>query len=175
VLSILLRRWRRVFFLPLPVAALFALGCQSTSFDHATGPAPLRMPRPGAPPETFEDSLTGGQVFTMYCNQCHNARPIAERPFLNYENVAAHMRGRANLSGEEYAKLIDFLQRFNDVPSPSPPVEPARTRVTFPQPIAELREEQEAKERAAKAPADAGAAAPAPAPGEGPDLPPAIP
>jgi hypothetical protein len=109
----------------------------------------------------------------MYCNQCHIARPIMERPFLNYENVAAHMRGRANLSGEEYAKLIDFLQRFNDVPSPSQPLEPARTRVTFPQPIAELREDQEAKKPAAGAPADAGA--PAPAPGEGLDLPPAIP
>ena len=25
----------------------------------------------------------------MYCNQCHNARALAERPFSNYQNVAA--------------------------------------------------------------------------------------
>jgi hypothetical protein len=135
-------------------------------FDQAQGPAPLRMPRPGPPPKTFEDSLTGGEVFSMNCNQCHYARPLAERPFLNYENVMAHMRARSNLTGEEYAKLIEFLQRFNDVPSASPPVERARTRVFFPQPIAELREEQQAKERAAEAPPAAGAA-------DG--LPPAIP
>jgi hypothetical protein len=151
--------------------------------DLAEGPAPLRIPRPGEPPETFEDSLTGGQVFTMYCNQCHNARALAERPFFNYENVAAHMRVRANITGEEYAKLIAFLERWHDVQSPSPPVEGPPKRFIFSQPIAELREEQQAKERAAQAPAVGGAAAPAPAPapesapapGVRPDLPPAIP
>jgi hypothetical protein len=117
----------------------------------------------------------------MYCNQCHNARALAERPFLNYENVMAHMRVRANFTGEEYAKLIAFLQRWHDVPSPSPPVEGPPKRLIFSQPIAERREEELAKERAAQAPAAGGAMAPAPppapapAPGAGPQLPPAIP
>ena len=43
----------------------------------------------------------------MYCNQCHNARALGERPFANYQNVAAHMRVRANFTGEEYEKLMD--------------------------------------------------------------------
>jgi hypothetical protein len=110
----------------------------------------------------------------MYCNQCHNARALAERPFFNYENVAAHMRVRANLTGEEYAKLIAFLQRWHDVPSPSPPVEGPPKRMVFSQPIAELREEQQAKERAIQAAADAAERATPPA-GSDPDLPPAIP
>jgi hypothetical protein len=157
-------------------AALAALGCQNMPIDLAGGPAPLRIPRPGEPPESFEDSLTGGQVFTMYCNQCHNARALAERPFFNYENVAAHMRVRANITGEEYAKLIAFLQRWHDVPSPSQPVDGPPKRFFPSQPIPELREEQQAKERAAQAAAAGGAAAPVPAAGAGGNnLPPAIP
>jgi hypothetical protein len=154
-------------------APLLAVGCQNMPIDLARGPAPLRMPRPGEHRETFEDSLTGGEVFAMYCNQCHNARALAERPFFNYENVAAHMRVRANLTGEEHAKLIAFLGRWHDVPSPSQEVEPPPKRFIPSQPIAELRQEQQDKERAA-AKAAQGAAA-AVAPGVGAQLPPALP
>jgi hypothetical protein len=133
------------------------------------------MPRPGAPAETYEGSLTGGEVFSMYCNQCHIARPLAERPFLNYENVMAHMRARANITGQEYARLIEFLERFHDVPSASPPVEATPRRFFFSRPIAELREEKQAGERAGQDAAEGGGNAPANAPGAGADLPPAIP
>jgi hypothetical protein len=111
----------------------------------------------------------------MYCNQCHNARALAERPLFNYENVVAHMRVRANLTGEEYSKLLAFLQRWHDVPSPSPPVEGPPKRFIFSQPVAELREEQQAKERAAQAAPAGGGPAAAPAPGALPNLPPALP
>ena len=143
----------------MSVAVLATLGCQSTPIDLARGPAPLRIPRPGEQSQTFEDSLTGGEVFSMYCNQCHNARALAERPFFNYENVMAHMRVRANLTGKEYEKLLAFLRRWHDVPAPTPPVDPSPKAVTFPQPIAELRDEilPQAK--------PAGAAQPAQAPG----------
>ena len=65
------------------------MGCEHLPIDLSKGPVPLREPRPGADAETFEDSLTGGEVFAMYCNQCHNARALGERPFANYQNVAA--------------------------------------------------------------------------------------
>ena len=117
-------------------------GCQSTPIDVGKGPAPLRMPRPGGEHESFEDSLTGGQVFSMYCAQCHNARALGERPLANYQNAVAHMRVRANLTGEEYEKLIAFLERWHDVPAPTPPVETSPKRLIFSQPIAELRKDQ---------------------------------
>jgi hypothetical protein len=175
VSSIFSERWQRFFVRLIGVAVLATVGCQNMPIDLARGPASLRIPRPGEPAQTFEDSLTGGQVFTMYCNQCHNARALAERPFFNYENIATHMRVRANLTGEEYSKLIAFLERWHDVPSPSAPVEGPPKRFVFSQPIPELREEQQAKERAAEAAAAAGAVAPTPAPGAGANLPPAIP
>jgi hypothetical protein len=102
------------------------------------------MPSPAKQAEgcaSYEDSLTGGQIFAMYCNYCHNSPSLAERPYAQFRNVAAHMRVRANLTGKEYAKLMEFLRRWNDVPPPNPPTPPSPTRLTFTQPIAELRKE----------------------------------
>jgi hypothetical protein len=129
-----------------------ASGCVHSPIDLSRGPAPLRTPRPGDDAETFEDSLTGGEVFSMYCNQCHNAKSLAERPFANYQNVAAHMRVRAQFTGEEYEKLMEFLRRFHDVPQPTPPVEPSPKRLIPAQPIAELREEIAPQPQPAAAP-----------------------
>jgi hypothetical protein len=130
----------------LVLGALLAAGCTNTPVElseHAQGPAPLREP-PAREGESccYEDSLTGGQVFTMYCSYCHNVPSLAERPFSNYQNVAAHMRVRANLTGKEYAKLMEFLRRWNDVPPPNPPPAPSPTRLTFSQPIQELQPKQ---------------------------------
>jgi hypothetical protein len=132
-------------------------GCQATlpkdipqgtpvsSASYVKGPAPLRMPSPDQAEGStrFEDSLTGGEVFQMYCSQCHNRRPMSERPFANYRNVAAHMRTRANLSGKEFEKLVDFMRRVQDAPLPSPDTEPSPKRFTFSQPIAGLEPQPE--------------------------------
>lgn len=125
--------------------ALSLLGCFRTRPDLTPlgqGPAPRRMPSPARQAEascSYEDSLTGGQVFSMYCSQCHNSRPLSERPFAHYQNVAAHMRVRANLTGKEYAKLMEFLRRWHDIPAPTPSDAASPKRFTFGQPIAELR------------------------------------
>jgi hypothetical protein len=124
-----------------------AAGCYNTPVSTAEGPAPLRMPPPTAEGEEcdcYEDSLTGGQVFTMYCGYCHNSPTLAERPFSNFQNVAAHMRVRANLTGKEYAKLMEFLRRWNDIPPLNPPLEPSPKKLIFSQPINELREQKPA-------------------------------
>lgn len=75
----------------------------------------------------------------MYCSYCHNAPNLAERNFANFKNVASHMRVRANLTGKEYAKLMEFLRRWHDVPEPNPPLEPSPKRLIFSQPMNELR------------------------------------
>ena len=151
----------------LIIAGLLGLsGCYNTPVDwyeYARSPAPLRRPSPASPAETgcYEDSLTGGQVFTMYCGACHNARSLAERPFSNYKNVAAHMRVRANLTGKEYAKLMAWLRRGHDVPPPNPLVEPSPKRLFFSQPIPELREESR-QEKPASGPQPGAEAVPGP-------------
>jgi hypothetical protein len=143
----------------LVVAGLLVTpGCYSTPVDtseYAQGPAPRRFPSPGKEAEScgcYEDSLTGGQIFKMYCSYCHNAPTLAERPFSNFQNVAAHMRVRANLTGKEYAKLVAWLRRWHDVPPPLPPVEPGPKRLIYSQPIAELRDKSAAKDGESKKP-----------------------
>jgi hypothetical protein len=132
--------------LAAPVAGF---GCYNTAPDYsalARGPAPLQMRSPERVAEStcsYEDSLTGAQVYSMYCASCHNPRPLSERPFSNWKNVAGHMRVRANMTGKEYAKLMEFLHRWHDIPPPTPPDPPSPKRFTFSQPIAELRDQKE--------------------------------
>jgi hypothetical protein len=141
--------WLPGSILVLVAALLASAGCQTTAVDtsdYARGPSPGRMPSPAKEAEacrSYEDSLTGGQVFEMYCIMCHNPPSLAERPYSQFRNIAAHMRVRANLTGKEYAKLMEFLRRWNDVPPPTAPVEPTPKRFYFSQPIAELREQTE--------------------------------
>jgi hypothetical protein len=146
-----IKRNRWLIGLALVVGAFLVAGCYNTPSNYSElerGPAPLRMPSPAKEGECecYEDSLTGGQVFTMYCSYCHNAPSLAERPYSQFRNVATHMRVRANLTGKEYAKVMEFLRRWNDVPPPNPPMPPSPTRLTFTQPIAELRPQEPKKE-----------------------------
>ena len=90
----------------------------------------------------FEDYVTGGRVYQMYCGSCHNARPLGERPFSLSEVSAAHMREQAYLTGKEYRQLIYFLRRWHDVGPPTPDVAPSPKRFVFSQPIPELRGER---------------------------------
>jgi hypothetical protein len=140
--------------------------CVNTPVDtsvKAEGPAPLRMRSPAKESCCYEDNLTGGQIFAMYCNYCHNPPSLAERNFANFRNVAAHMRVRANLTGKEYAKLMEFLRRWNDIPPPSPPPAPSPKLFFFSQPISELRPQTPAQQPAA-APASPPDQPPLPAP-----------
>jgi hypothetical protein len=135
---------------------LAMVGCTNTPpyiYDASHSPAPLREPPPDQPGcGSYEDSLTGGQVYNMYCSYCHYAPTIAERPFSNFQNVAAHMRVRANMTGKEYAKLMAFLKKVQDVPPPPPtaPPEPSPKRFFFSQPLTELREKEADKGAADK-------------------------
>ena len=155
------------------VGLFAAHGCYNTPVnvsEYASGPAPSRMPSPAKEAEGdcgYEESLTGGKVFTMYCASCHSARSLAERPFANSKNVMAHMRVRANLTGKEYAKLMEFLRRWNDIPPPTPEPAPSPSRLIFSQPLSELRPEEpkpEAPSAPPKPPGDAAGQKPAPQP-----------
>src|SRR6516225_2297562 len=128
----------------LMIGLFVLLGCYHTPIDTAQGPAPLRMPPSGLEARScnYEDSLTGGQVFTMYCGYCHFPRSLAERPLANYRTAAAHMRVVADLTGKEHDKLLEFLRRWHDVPPANPPVEPSPKRLIYGQPIPELRPQQ---------------------------------
>lgn len=114
------------------------------SRNYSLGDAPIESPSVNN--ASYEQCLTGGRVFKMYCASCHNARTLGERPFASYEVAAAHMREQAYLTGTEYRALIHFLRRWHDVGPPTPEVEPGPKRLVFSQPIAELRPDTQGTE-----------------------------
>jgi hypothetical protein len=140
------RKYRCLFGPGLALSGLLVLiGCYNTPIDVSDltrGPAPLRTPGPRQT-GCYEDSLEGYHVFEMYCAACHNVRSLAERPFSNYQNVAAHMRVRANLTGKEYAKLLAWMRRWHDVPTPEQREAPSPKRFFYSQPIPELRQDKD--------------------------------
>jgi hypothetical protein len=139
------RTWWRVLLGSGAISAALA-GCwqipsaHTISRNYSYGEAPVDAPKP-ATGGRFDDYATGGQLFKMYCGACHNARPLGERPFTNWEVCTAHMREQAYLTGKEYRQLIHFLRRWHDVGPPSPDVEPSPKRFFYSQPIPELRNE----------------------------------
>ena len=118
-------RRRGVRVLLLLAVALPILGCYNPPVDVSQTPAPFRfrLKKGEELSGRWEDEVTGGQLFSMYCGYCHNARAIGERPFSNYQNVVAHMRVRALMTGEEQAKIEAFFRRMHDVPPASAPIE----------------------------------------------------
>ncbi len=166
---------RSLRFLVLLGVALPAVGCYNPPVDVSQLPAPLRfrLKKGEELSGRWEDEVTGGQLFSMYCGYCHNARALGERPFSNYQNVVAHMRVRALMTAEEQAKIEGFMRRWHDVPPASGPIEPSPKRQIFSQPIAELREESQAADKAAAAAKAAARPAVAPLPDPGGALVPA--
>lgn len=135
----------RTFILGTYLALLLtAAGCwhvpsaHTVSRNYGTGEAPVDPPREAGC--DYDDAVQGGKLYQWYCGSCHNARPLSERPFSNYEVAMAHMRESAYLTGKEYRQLIHYLRRWHDVGPPTPDVEPSPRRFQYSQPIRELRD-----------------------------------
>lgn len=129
-------------FYVLTAAILFA-GCNlpsahTISRDYGKSTSRTMKPETNGG-NSFEDCVDGGQLFKMYCSQCHNARPLAERSFRETEVSFSHMRTQAYLTGEEYRKLIHYLRRWHELGPPVPDNEPSPKRFYYDQPIAELK------------------------------------
>ena len=152
------------------VAVALVAGCETPSRTHdqpelqAEG-GHARRPASGRTPAAEDDCAAGGRLFKLYCGSCHNARPLGERPFSNYQVAMTHMRDQAYLTGKEYRQIMHFLRRWDNVGPPTPPVEPSPKRFVFSQPISELRGEA----------AEASSAAAPPPTGPGPWQPPGAP
>ena len=149
---------KRLALLTMVVA--LAGGCETPSAHTFSRNYGQREDIPFDPPNDnskYEDGCAeGGRLFKNYCGSCHNARPLSERPFSNYQVAVAHMRDQAYLTGKEYRQIIMFLRRADNVGPPSPPVGPSPKRFVFSQPIAELRGESPAGDSAAPPPPGTG-------------------
>jgi len=55
----------------------------------------------------------GAKAWSDNCGQCHNTRDPGDQSDQQWDVVVAHMRIRANLTGEEARDILTFLQASN--------------------------------------------------------------
>ncbi len=139
------RRWLGAAALLLMACVIFAVGCETPSphtisRNYSLRPD-LKVDPPGHGDSEDQDCVEGGRLYKYYCGSCHNARPLSERPFSNYNVAVMHMRDQAYLTGKEYRQIIMFLRRWYDLGPTTPAVKPSPKRMIFSQPIAELRKD----------------------------------
>jgi hypothetical protein len=161
----------------MAVAITLVLGCETPSAHTFSRNYGLRhdlpVDPPGKHPQAEDDRVNGGRLFKLYCGSCHNARPLGERPFNNYQVAIAHMRDQAYLTGKEYRQIIMFLRRWDNVGPPTPSAAPSPKRFEYSQPIGVLKGDN-ASARSVPSPAGPGPwrgpSAPAPPSGQPPGI-----
>lgn len=139
-----MRHCYTVSLLILFASLSFCLGCVLSSPSPHTSNRnyslePIPVDRPANASEKFEDRVSGGRLFQLYCSSCHEGRPLGERPFRETAVTFNHMRTQAYLTGAEYRKLIHFLRRWHDVGPAFEEVETSPKRFFYSQPITELK------------------------------------
>jgi hypothetical protein len=95
------------------IGAWIVSGCSSQD-----APAPSASTSPSTQPvhAAVIGSTThksGNQLWSENCSRCHNIRPPEYFSDAQWDIIAHHMRLRANLTGEEQRKIVEFLQASN--------------------------------------------------------------
>ena len=74
------------------------------------GCASLAGPAQGVP---AAGGKSGAELWAETCKRCHNFRSPASLSDAQWDVAMMHMRLRANLTGEEYRKILEFLKAGN--------------------------------------------------------------
>lgn len=100
-------------------ALIFAL-LSAIMLTPVTIPAPghwsMSVARAGGfdPPSSPEERRAlfrrGAQLWPVYCNTCHNARPGAEFSPAEWNMILMHMRTQANLPAEDARAILEYLK-----------------------------------------------------------------
>ena len=84
--------------------AAVTLIVSSCSADKQAGTAA------GAAASTGHAEKGGAQLWADNCQRCHNMRSPSSYNDAQWEAVMMHMRATANLTPEEYKKILEFLK-----------------------------------------------------------------
>lgn len=63
-----------------------------------------------------EKELSGAKLWSQNCGRCHNFRGIHEFNDSQWDIIVTHMRGIANLPGDQARAILKFLQESNNPP-----------------------------------------------------------
>src|SRR6202162_3658176 len=56
----------------------------------------------------------GAELWPVYCNQCHNARPGSEFAPYQWDQIMMHMRALPNLPCEDARAILEYLKSGRD-------------------------------------------------------------
>jgi mono/diheme cytochrome c family protein len=76
-------------------------------------PLVSESPAQPAPPNEAEQRalfLRGAQLWPVYCNTCHNARPGGEFWPAEWRMIIMHMRTQANLTPHDAQAVLEYLR-----------------------------------------------------------------
>lgn len=76
-------------------------------------PAARALAQAGSPQSQAEHRrlfLRGAQLWPIYCNTCHNARPASEFSPAEWNMIMTHMRTQANLTAEDALAIREYLK-----------------------------------------------------------------
>jgi mono/diheme cytochrome c family protein len=52
----------------------------------------------------------GAQLWPVYCNTCHNARPGSEKAPYEWDQIMMHMRTLGNLPPDDAKAILEYLK-----------------------------------------------------------------
>ena len=87
----------------LLIAEIFALALALTS----------TVPSAAAEEQTPEERRTlieGAHLWSIYCNQCHNARPGSQFSPAQWDAITMHMKTLSNMPAKNMREIKEFLK-----------------------------------------------------------------
>ena len=96
------------------VAVGFAvtMGCQSST-ESSSASATTKPSAPLGGLFGRKPDRSGTELWADNCTRCHNARPPEYYSDAQWDLIVHHMRLRADLTGEESRKVVEFLKAAN--------------------------------------------------------------
>ena len=88
-----------------PLAAILLL---ATTLGSLGGIA--RADQAMTPAEHRRLFLKGAELWPVYCNQCHNARPPSEKAPYEWNQIMMHMRTLGNLPPDDAEAILEYLK-----------------------------------------------------------------
>lgn len=89
----------------LVIAILFAVVALGSFWGRSSA-----QQQPDNEAERRQRFRLGAKLWTVYCNQCHNARTPAEKAPHEWDMVIMHMRSLGNIPPEDAKALVEYLK-----------------------------------------------------------------
>jgi mono/diheme cytochrome c family protein len=76
----------------------------------STGPRASAQQEEISPAEHKRLFREGAQLWPVYCNTCHNARPGSEKAPYEWDQIMMHMRSVGNLPADDAQAILEYLK-----------------------------------------------------------------